>query len=91
MAITDGDISGVRNKIVRGQLLQRQKKEKAQNKLRKRIERKEAENRGEVVERGQFFLLSLGQQFFVLVLGLRVREGGEADFFWVCDRMDEND
>lgn len=53
MGITDGDISGVRNKIVRGQLLARQKKEKAQNKLKKRIERKEAENRGEVVERGQ--------------------------------------
>lgn len=57
MGITDGDISGVRNKIVRGQLLARQKKEKAQNKLRKRIERKEAENRGEVVERGEFLNL----------------------------------
>lgn len=52
MGITDGDISGVRNKIVRGQLLARQKKEKAQNKLAKRIARKEAENRGETVERG---------------------------------------
>ena len=58
MGITDGDISGVRNKIVRGQLLARQKKEKAQNKLRKRIERKEAENRGEVVERGTFIIPS---------------------------------
>lgn len=45
-------VSGVRNKIVRGQLLAKQKKEKAQAKLRKRIARKEAENRGEVVERG---------------------------------------
>jgi ribosome production factor 1 len=52
MGVTDGDISGVKNKIVRGQLLARQKKEKAQNKLQKRIARKEAENRGEVVERG---------------------------------------
>ena len=45
-------VSGVRNKIVRGQLLAKQKKEKAQAKLRKRIARKEAEERGEVVERG---------------------------------------
>ncbi|KAK4699175.1 hypothetical protein P7C70_g7087, partial [Phenoliferia sp. Uapishka_3] len=52
MGVTDGDISGVRNKIVRGQLLAKQKKEKAQAKLRKRIARKEAEERGEVVERG---------------------------------------
>lgn len=51
-AVLDGDISGVRNKIVRGQLLAKQKKEKAQAKLRKRIARKEAENRGEEVERG---------------------------------------
>lgn len=63
MGITDGDISGVRNKIVRGQLLQRQKKEKAQNKLKKRIERKEAENRGEVVERGQSRSLSSTVEF----------------------------
>lgn len=54
MAVLDGDISGVRNKIVRGQLLAKQKKEKNQAKLRKRIARKEAENRGEEVERGEF-------------------------------------
>lgn len=54
MPITDGDISGVKNKIVRSQLLQKQKKEKAQAKLKKRIARKEAENRGEEVERGEW-------------------------------------
>lgn len=53
MPVLDGDISTVRNKIVRGQLLAKQKKEKNQAKLRKRIARKEAENRGEEVERGE--------------------------------------
>ena len=69
MTITDGDISGVKNKIVRGQLLLRQKKEKAQNKLRKRIERKEAENRGETVERGQFFIPSTLREANTLEIG----------------------
>ncbi|KAI5479240.1 aminoacyl-tRNA ligase [Pseudohyphozyma bogoriensis] len=46
------DISKIKNKVVRGQLLAKQKREKAQAKLKKRIARKEAEQRGEVVERG---------------------------------------
>lgn len=74
MALLDGDISGVRNKIVRGQLLAKMKREKAQTKLKKRIARKEAENRGEVVERGELqFLFSqqkhrIGLAWLVCVL-----------------------
>ncbi|SCV68613.1 BQ2448_734 [Microbotryum intermedium] len=46
------DLSGIRNKVVRGQLLAKQKRDKAQAKLKRRIARKEAENRGEEVEKG---------------------------------------
>lgn len=71
MPITDGDLSGIRNKIVRGALLAKQKREKAQAKLKKRIARKEAENRGEVVERG----LSSLPSFSVSVLLIRISAG----------------
>jgi len=47
------EINQIRNKQVRSALLQREKKLKSKAKLQKRIERKEAENRGETVERGQ--------------------------------------
>ncbi|KDE04982.1 hypothetical protein MVLG_04630 [Microbotryum lychnidis-dioicae p1A1 Lamole] len=46
------DLSGIRNKVVRGQLLAKQKRDKAQAKLKRRIARKEAENRGEEVGKG---------------------------------------
>ncbi|ORY90249.1 hypothetical protein BCR35DRAFT_136018 [Leucosporidium creatinivorum] len=46
------DLSQIRNKIVRGQLLKKQKRDKNQAKLKRRIARKEAEQRGETVERG---------------------------------------
>ncbi|KAM0755792.1 Brix-domain-containing protein [Meredithblackwellia eburnea MCA 4105] len=46
MPLLDSDISKIRNKVVRGQLLKKQKREKAQAKLKKRIARKEAEQRG---------------------------------------------
>lgn len=59
MPLADGDISGVRNKIVRGQLLKKLKREKSQAKLKKRIARKEAEQRGEVVEKGTCISLPL--------------------------------
>jgi ribosome production factor 1 len=48
------DIRDIKNKIVRGQLVAAEKKAKAQAKLRKRIARKEAEQRGEEVERGEY-------------------------------------
>lgn len=46
-------IRDIKNKVVRGQMLAKEKKEKAQAKLKKRIARKEAEDRGETVERGE--------------------------------------
>lgn len=48
------DLSSIRNKIVRGQLLKKQKRDKNQQKLKRRIARKEAEQRGETVERGMY-------------------------------------
>lgn len=52
MPIATKDISKIRNKVVRGELNQKRKKEQKQAKLKKRIARKEAEARGEQVERG---------------------------------------
>ncbi|GAA5877319.1 hypothetical protein JCM16303_006242 [Sporobolomyces ruberrimus] len=52
MPLPGKDISKIRNKIVRGELNQKRKKEQKQAKLKKRIARKEAEARGETVERG---------------------------------------
>ncbi|POY75337.1 hypothetical protein BMF94_1565 [Rhodotorula taiwanensis] len=52
MPLKAADISRVRNKVVRGELNQKRKKELKQLKLKKRIARKEAEARGETVERG---------------------------------------
>ncbi|GAA5960284.1 hypothetical protein JCM8115_002571 [Rhodotorula mucilaginosa] len=52
MPLKAADISRVRNKVVRGDLNQKRKKELKQAKLKKRIARKEAEARGETVERG---------------------------------------
>ena len=54
MPLKAADISRVRNKVVRGDLNQKRKKELKQAKLKKRIARKEAEARGETVERGEF-------------------------------------
>lgn len=50
----DRSIRDIKNKVVRGEMLKKEKREKAQAKLKKRIERKEAENRGEEVERGRY-------------------------------------
>ncbi|GAA5970550.1 hypothetical protein JCM3765_000804 [Sporobolomyces pararoseus] len=52
MPLAQKDISKIRNKVVRGELNQKRKKEQKQAKLKKRIARKEAEARGETVERG---------------------------------------
>ncbi|GAA5980828.1 hypothetical protein JCM10908_003882 [Rhodotorula pacifica] len=52
MPLKAADISRVRNKVVRGELIQKRKKELKQAKLKKRLARKEAEARGETVERG---------------------------------------
>ncbi|GAA5989079.1 hypothetical protein JCM11641_002297 [Rhodosporidiobolus odoratus] len=52
MPLEKKDIRNIRNKVVRSQLLQKAKKEQSQAKLKKRIARKEAEARGETVERG---------------------------------------
>ncbi|GAA5855109.1 hypothetical protein JCM8547_002384 [Rhodosporidiobolus lusitaniae] len=52
MPLLKQDIRTVRNKVVRSQLLAKAKKEQRQAKLKKRIARKEAEARGETVERG---------------------------------------
>ncbi|GAA5922796.1 rRNA-binding ribosome biosynthesis protein RPF1 [Sporobolomyces koalae] len=52
MPLPAKDISKIRNKVVRGELNQKRKKEQKQAKLKKRIARKEAEARGETVERG---------------------------------------
>lgn len=52
MPLKASDISKVRNKDVRSQLVQKRKKELRQAKLKRRIERKEAEARGEHVEKG---------------------------------------
>ncbi|GAA6049575.1 hypothetical protein JCM3770_000855 [Rhodotorula araucariae] len=52
MPLKAADISRVRNKQVRSELNQKRKKDQRQAKLKKRIERKEAEARGEHVERG---------------------------------------
>ncbi|GAA6018299.1 hypothetical protein JCM11491_005146 [Sporobolomyces phaffii] len=52
MPLPAQDISKIRNKVVRGELNQKRKKEQKQAKLKKRIARKEAEARGETVERG---------------------------------------
>lgn len=49
---TDGSISSVRNKEVRAKLYREEQRQKKKAKLAKRIARKEAEQRGEVVERG---------------------------------------
>lgn len=49
----DRSIRDIKNKVVRGEMLKKEKREKAQAKLKKRIARKEAENRGEEVERGE--------------------------------------
>jgi len=58
MPIQTKDISKIRNKVVRGELNQKRKKEQKQAKLKKRIARKEAEARGETVERGKLISLS---------------------------------
>ena len=58
MPLAQKDISKIRNKVVRGELNQKRKKEQKQAKLKKRIARKEAEARGETVERGKPFSLS---------------------------------
>jgi ribosome production factor 1 len=55
MPLPQKDISKIRNKVVRGELNQKRKKEQKQAKLKKRIARKEAEARGETVERGKLF------------------------------------
>ncbi|BGP52526.1 hypothetical protein JCM8202_000405 [Rhodotorula sphaerocarpa] len=52
MPLKAADISRVRNKVVRGELNQKRKKDLKQQKLKRRLERKEAEARGETVERG---------------------------------------
>ncbi|GAA5899189.1 rRNA-binding ribosome biosynthesis protein RPF1 [Sporobolomyces salmoneus] len=52
MPLAGKDISKIRNKVVRGEMNQKRKKEQKQAKLKKRIARKEAEARGETVERG---------------------------------------
>lgn len=59
MPLKAGDISKVRNKDVRSQLVQKRKKELRQAKLKRRIERKEAEARGEHVEKGAYSLSEL--------------------------------
>jgi len=59
MPIQTKDISKIRNKVVRGELNQKRKKEQKQAKLKKRIARKEAEARGETVVRGNLFTLDL--------------------------------
>lgn len=59
MPIQTKDISKIRNKVVRGELNQKRKKEQKQAKLKKRIARKEAEARGETVERGKPSTLTL--------------------------------
>lgn len=51
MPLKAADISRVRNKVVRSQLNEKRKKDQRQAKLKKRIARKEAEARGETVER----------------------------------------
>lgn len=48
-----GDKKKIANKIVRGQLLAKDRKAKSKEKLRRRIARREAEKRGEQVERGE--------------------------------------
>lgn len=58
MPIQTKDISKIRNKQVRSDLNQKRKKDLRQAKLKKRIARKEAEARGEHVEKGQSRLLS---------------------------------
>ena len=50
---TDGSISSVRNKEVRAKLYREEQRQKKKAKLAKRIARKEAEQRGETVERGE--------------------------------------
>ncbi|KAK4050433.1 Ribosome production factor 1 [Microbotryomycetes sp. JL201] len=52
MPLAANDIRKVRNKIVRGQLLAKHRKEQQKDKLKRRIARREAEKRGEVVEKG---------------------------------------
>lgn len=61
MTIDKNDIRKVRNKVVRGQLLAKAKKDKSQAKLKKRIARKQAEQRGETVERGAVLSVSLSE------------------------------
>ncbi|GAA5827222.1 hypothetical protein JCM11251_001177 [Rhodosporidiobolus azoricus] len=52
MPLPAADISKIRNKVVRGELHRKAVREKKQAKLKKRLARKEAEARGETVERG---------------------------------------
>ncbi|KAM0793716.1 hypothetical protein ACM66B_001141 [Microbotryomycetes sp. NB124-2] len=52
MPLAANDIRKVRNKVVRGQLLAKHRKEQQKDKLKRRIARKEAEKRGETVEKG---------------------------------------
>ncbi|GAA5888786.1 hypothetical protein JCM6882_002854 [Rhodosporidiobolus microsporus] len=52
MPVTSSDVSKIRNKQVRGEQYRKLQREKKQAKLKKRLARKEAEARGETVERG---------------------------------------
>ncbi|GAA6002660.1 hypothetical protein JCM10207_007614 [Rhodosporidiobolus poonsookiae] len=52
MPLLKQDIRLIRNKVVRGEMLRKAKREQKQEKLKKRLARKEAEARGEKVERG---------------------------------------
>ncbi|GAA6038599.1 hypothetical protein JCM8097_009440 [Rhodosporidiobolus ruineniae] len=52
MPLHKNDVSKIRNKVVRGQEYAKLKKEARQAKLKKRLARKEAEARGETVEKG---------------------------------------
>lgn len=66
MPLKAADISRVRNKVVRGELNQKRKKELKQLKLKKRIARKEAEARGETVERGTAVPMFLARERYTL-------------------------
>lgn len=50
---TDGSISSIRNKEVRAKLYRQEQRQKKKDKLAKRIARKQAEQRGEHVEKGK--------------------------------------
>lgn len=49
----DGSIASVKNKEVRAKLYREEQRQKNKAKLAKRIARKEAEQRGETVEKGE--------------------------------------